>query len=148
MTPREQTEHLKQKASDLADQTRRDLAASARERGEDIRDSAVENADQLSGAAEDASRNFEPGSLQADALRAVTQQIDAITRHLRDRPLDELFDDAAVFARKNPLLVLGGAAVVGFAAARFLKADAGIEDESPPDDPWITDSAHPDRRAS
>jgi hypothetical protein len=147
MTSHDQTEHLKQKASDLADQARRDLANSAREQGEDIRDTAVENADQMADAAKDAGHDFEPGSLQADALRAVSKQIEDMAQHLRDRPLDELFDDAAVFARRNPMLVLSGAAVLGFAAARFLKADSGQQDLSH-DDPWITNSAVADRRVS
>lgn len=41
---------------------------------------------------------------------------------LRGKSLDELLRDAQSFAREQPVVFLGAAAVAGFLAARFLKS--------------------------
>lgn len=63
--------------------------------------------------------------------------LDQITARLNDRPVEDMVADAAGFARRNPLLVLGGAALAGFAAARVVKS-AGVSSraQNDPADPW------------
>lgn len=74
--------------------------------------------------------------------------LDQITAHLRDRPVDDIVAHAAGFARRNPLLVLGGAALAGFAAARMVKS-AGVSSSAPgdPADPWSGHLSNPEDAA-
>lgn len=146
MTTLSDTENMKDRAKRLTQDARDSVAETAREQGEEVRDAAVEQADKVADAARDARQNFDSSSLQAEALKAVSQQIEGVTQRLRDRPIEDLIDDAAVFARRNPLLVLGGAAILGFAAARFLKAEPRTH-RAESEDPWSY-QAHTDPRGT
>lgn len=137
MTTLDQSENLRDRAGRLAEDARDTVTDAARQQGAQVRDAAVDEADHVADAARDARRHFDSSSLQAEALKAVQHQIEGVTQRLRDRPVEDLIDDAAVFARRNPLLVLGGAAVVGFAAARFLKAEPRTQHQAS-EDPWTS----------
>ena len=50
---------------------------------------------------------------------------------LRERDLDGLLRDAESFARRQPALFIGAAALVGFLAVRFLKASDSVESRRP-----------------
>ena len=61
------------------------------------------------------------------AATYVDQGADAIEqlgRYLGDVDLDRLLIDAEAFARRQPLVVAGGALVLGFAASRFIKSSS------------------------
>ncbi len=126
-----------QKASDMAADARDFAADSVKEEAEKTRERAIEEMDDAAGASEAAQDEFAAGSLQAAALKQIGAQINAAADHLRDKPVDAMVDDVAVFARKNPLLFLGGAALAGFAAARFLKSgDGSARTATASHDPW------------
>jgi hypothetical protein len=130
-------EQAKNRATELAGDVKDYAAASVNEQAESARDQAVDGMENAANAAGSASDAFDPNSLQAAALDQLGAQINSVAARLRDKPLDEMTDDVAVFARNNPLLFLGGAALVGFAAARFLKAGNGTHtSDSMTDDPW------------
>ncbi|MFA8384675.1 MAG: hypothetical protein ACEPO2_03575 [Pelagibaca sp.] len=117
---------------DTAHDARMRLAASAREQAETARERTVGTED-----AETTDHGSLPDTLQDAALAQLGAQINGIAARLQDTSVDEMVDDVALFARRNPLLFLGGAALAGFAAARFLKSGGGSqtshEDEF---DPW------------
>lgn len=119
-------------ANDLKD-TARDVVE---QKANAAKDTAVEKADQFTAAAVAAERQFDPSSVQAEALRVASEQISNAMTHIRNKPVDELLDDAALFAKRNPLLVLGGAALVGFAAARFFKSGGNGNEPWSAGDPW------------
>ena len=50
---------------------------------------------------------------------------------LRNRDLDGLLRDAESFAKRQPALFIGAAALVGFLAVRFLKASDSVESRRP-----------------
>lgn len=52
------------------------------------------------------------------------RQVDAFATRMREKPADELFADASDFARRQPAIVFGAAAVLGFAMFRVLKVGA------------------------
>ncbi|WP_425038136.1 hypothetical protein [Primorskyibacter sp. S187A] len=105
----------------------------ARSAADTARDAGLEEAEQTADALHRAADAFDAGSIQTAALSQLAQTVNDMADTLREKPLDALIDDVAVFARKNPAIVLGGAALAGFAAARFLKAP----DVRPAqDDPW------------
>jgi hypothetical protein len=126
--------------SETVAEAAKDLKGSARDvverKAHVAKDAAVEKADQFAAAAEAAERQFDPSSMQAEALRVASEQISDAMDHIRNKPVDELIDDAALFAKRNPLLVLGGAALAGFAAARFFKAGGNKTERWTSTDPW------------
>jgi len=108
--------------------------AQMRDAGESARDAAVNEADQTAEALDTAADTFDADALQAAALRQLSDAVTSGVAGLRDKPVDALVDDAALFARRNPAVFLAGAALLGFAAARVLKAPSPRPDER--DDPW------------
>ena len=128
-------EAIRTRASDIAETAQSHIADVAKSQTDATRDAAASKANEFADAARDAGQNFDPDSMQAEALRKVATTIEGISQHLRDKPIGELADDAAMFARRNPLLVLSGAAVAGFAIARFLKSSTPQVNISS-DDPW------------
>lgn len=136
-TPTDMMNTAKNSMRDMTRDARDHVADTARETANDARISTVDTVENAAHAAKAAGREFDPDTLQAAALDQIGAQISSVATHLRNKPVDEMVDDVAVFARRNPLLFLGGAALVGFAAARFLKSGTGSEataDDA--DDPW------------
>lgn len=128
----------RKRASEMAETAKDHATASAEETAEAARDDVVDNADDVANAAQAARGEFEPNSFEAEALRQIETQISSVTNRLREKPVDEMLDDVGAFARRNPLLFLGGAALAGFATMRFLKSDGADPDghHAPDYDPW------------
>jgi len=66
---------------------------------------------------------------------------------LRERDASQLMDDTMVYARRQPMVFLGGALVIGFAGARFLRSSAE-KAENWPEDTSDNGSASPDLNGS
>jgi len=60
----------------------------------------------------------------ANYVRAAADKLDSAAAALRERRVDELLNDISEFARERPLLVFGGAVLVGLAITRFVKSSA------------------------
>jgi ABC-type transporter Mla subunit MlaD len=63
----------------------------------------------------------------AGLARGAAEKIEALSTEARNKSVDELFQNASDFARRQPALVFGAAAVFGFALFRVLKAGASNE---------------------
>jgi len=65
----------------------------------------------------------------AQYVETFADQLERFSTNLRGKDMNELLDDARDFARRQPLLFVGGSFAVGLVAARFLKSsgrtDAG-----------------------
>lgn len=64
---------------------------------------------------------IDPEALKAQAVDHLARSLGQMLGHLQHTPADRLIDEATELARRNPALVLGGAALLGFAAARAIK---------------------------
>lgn len=62
------------------------------------------------------------GAEYGDYARKAATAIDDVANKLASKDADELIDDTRAFVRKSPGIALAGAAVVGFALARLVKA--------------------------
>jgi hypothetical protein len=58
----------------------------------------------------------------ADYVRGAGQKIDRLATDLRDKKVGDLLTSAAEFGRSQPVILLAGAALVGFALSRLIKA--------------------------
>jgi hypothetical protein len=77
-------------------------------------------ADHLQDMAEGEHRDTLPGHLMGSMADGVAD----VSARLQNQSLDDIASRAGSFARQNPALFLAGAAMAGFAAARFLRASA------------------------
>ena len=75
------------------------------------------------------------GAEYGDYARRAAAAIEDAANNLANKDADELIDDTRTFVRKSPGVALAGAAVVGFALARLIKAglDRGTDDDSSDD---------------
>ena len=129
------TSSLSEAAQDTMEDVSSQAQDAATDAATDVQDRVVDETQQTADAARNAADAFDANSLQAAALDHLAQNIEGVTDALRQKTVEGLADDVAVFARRNPLLFLGGAAAVGFAAARFLKSSPEPEDADIAD-PW------------
>jgi ElaB/YqjD/DUF883 family membrane-anchored ribosome-binding protein len=68
------------------------------------------------------------GQEYGDYARRAASAIDNAANSLASKNADELIDDTRSFVRKSPGVALAGAAIVGFALARLLKAGLSTRD--------------------
>jgi len=64
------------------------------------------------------------------AVEQIAERIDRTSRYVEGRTIGELVEDVERFARREPVLFLGGAFVAGVAAARFAKSSQRAERET------------------
>lgn len=74
------------------------------------------------------------GEDYGDYARKASESLRDIADRLAAKDPDELIDDTRRFVRKSPAVALAGAAIVGFALARLVKAGFANDDESDSDD--------------
>jgi len=70
----------------------------------------------------------------ADYVRGAGQKIDRLATDLREKKVGDLLNSAAEFGRSQPVVLLAGAALVGFALSRLIKAGAAQPARSSTDD--------------
>mgnify|MGYP001809805368 CR=1 FL=1 len=66
----------------------------------------------------------------AEYVRSTGQRIDRLADDLRDKSAGELLTMATDFGKRQPLALLAGSAIVGFALARIVKAGIGASAEA------------------
>jgi hypothetical protein len=64
----------------------------------------------------------------ADYVRGAGEKIDRLATDLRDKKVGDLMASAVEFGRSQPIAMIAGAALVGFALSRLIKA--GVADPS------------------
>ena len=67
----------------------------------------------------------------AGVAREAAGKIDSLSMQLSAKSAEELFQDASDFARRQPAIVFGGAALVGFALFRLFRAEGSRHDLGP-----------------
>jgi hypothetical protein len=67
----------------------------------------------------------------AGVAREAAGKIDTLSNQLSAKSAGELFQDASDFARRQPAIVFGGAALVGFALFRLFRAEGSRHDVGP-----------------
>lgn len=144
------TGSVRDQAADMAHDAGKAVKNEARHQAEDVGDAAAEEAQKVANAAEAASNEFDPGSLQAQAVEHLASTIEDFARQVRSTDIDRVAKSVSSFARSNPMLFVGGAALLGAAATRFLKSRAprpaspAVHTRPPMDDPWAPyESAQP-----
>lgn len=118
----------KTKAKELVEDGKEAVSKEAEVRATQIRDDVADHGDTVSSAAKKAAGEFDDYEAVQSILTQAGAAVEDATNRLRERSIPDLVEDVSTFARRNPLLFLGGAALAGFAAARFLSASAPKDD--------------------
>jgi hypothetical protein len=138
--------------SDLV-QTARDAGAAAQERLGDVRDAALSSLDEAKSAATEkieetkdqaageiartaeglaaAAEEMQGSPFQQDLLREAADGLKQIARAVEGKSIGTMAADLSEFGRQNPMAYLGGAALVGFALARFARASTPADTTAP-----------------
>jgi len=129
-------------------QTARDAGAAAQERLGDLRDAALSSLDEAKSAAAGkveetkdqaageiartaeglaaAAEQMEGSPFQQDLLREAADGLKQIAHAVEGKSIGTMASELSEFGRQNPVAYLGGAALVGFALARFARASAPV----------------------
>lgn len=67
----------------------------------------------------------------ADFAMTAADRAEDLARYLRETDVRQIIGNVESFARRQPLLFLGGAFVLGMAASRFIKAAGGSQSQYP-----------------
>jgi hypothetical protein len=107
-----------------------DARTEVRDRADAARSSVADEVTGVAQALRTAARQMRGGSPQERTFRQIAESLADASDAVRDKDLSELAREASDFARRNPLVFLSGAALVGFAAARFAKSSRPDADGS------------------
>jgi hypothetical protein len=124
---RDRAEELSDEARDKA----QGFAASAKDKAAKMAESRVNGVkDQAAGQIDEAADRVRAAGADlsdedgypAQAADYLADNLAQAAAALRDADMGSMLDDATHFARRNPAMFLGGAALLGFAAGRLMKA--------------------------
>lgn len=143
------TDKAKDTAEDLAEAAK----ASVTTKAETAKDVVSNHVAAEAASLRQAGATFEGNALASDAVAYLGDNLAQAASAVRDLDLSNIQQDVTQFARRNPLVFFGGAAALGFIAARALKASERSGTHAPQVDrqsyPTVTDqqTAHPDPNA-
>lgn len=110
-------EQAKDKAGSVLDEQKTNLASGVAS----VADSIRQVGENLGGSGE----NNQIAALAGKYGDNLAQQVERFSSYINEREIRELVTDVEKFARRNPIVFVGGAFVLGVFAARFLKSSGG-----------------------
>ena len=114
------TETAKAQARDLADTVWTEATNYAYQ----ARDTAADEVKGVASALRTAADELRSGSPQERSFSQLADGLADVSETMLDKDLGEVVGDLNGFAKRNPLVFLGGAALLGFVATRFAKASS------------------------
>jgi hypothetical protein len=100
----------------------RDASDEAARRAEGAKITAARETERMSSALRTAAREIGEDTPQARLLNEVASGLADVAEATRDKSIGDMAAEIANFGKRNPVAFIGGAALFGFAAARFAKA--------------------------
>lgn len=118
----EAKEQAQETAREMKGRTREQLRSQLAERSTRVGEQTASAAEAMRRAS---SQLHEEGNERAaSAIDAVADRGQRLGEYLRDADGEKLLRDVEEFARRQPWLMVGGSAVVGFLGSRFVKASS------------------------
>jgi hypothetical protein len=99
-----------------------EAAAEAGHQAEKAKDSVADEVSNVATSLRHAAQELRGGSPQERTLGMIADGLADASETMRNRDLGDLLDDVRGLARRNPMIFIGGAVLLGFAAARYGKA--------------------------
>jgi hypothetical protein len=107
-----------------------DARSAVAEQSAAVKDQAVDEIARTARGLEAAAQELEGSPLQQELLREASDGLKQISRAVSGKSVGAIVEDLSDFGRHNPVAYLGGAALAGFALARFARASAPVEDRA------------------
>ena len=119
---------FKSQLKDTSQSLRQQAAERARSYAVDGKDRATDLLDSVAQVVAEAATSVDDklGAEYGQYAHRAAEAVRSFTDSIRDKDVDELYDDARELVRKSPAVAVGIAAAVGFALIRVIKA--GTED--------------------
>ena len=127
---REAGSEVQRRAGEMRETARgalRDAKAAAEDRTEAAKGQAADEIARTARGLEAAADELADAPLQQELLREAADGLQQIARAVQGKSIGALVEDLSDFGRRNPVAYLGGAALAGFALARFARASAPQE---------------------
>lgn len=126
-------DEAKEQVASLADRAKEEVGAvtdKARSLAADQKDLLAAQVGGVADAMERAASDLEANNgASAQYARMIADNAEKLSSTIRDNDVDHLLGMAQDFGRKQPALFIGAAALLGFAASRFVLASAKRRDE-------------------
>ncbi len=123
------SENLRTGAREVADS----VSTEASNYASQAKDTAADEVKSVASALRTAAHEMRSGSPQERTFSQIADGLADASEAMRDKDLGEIVNDLNGFAKRNPLVFLGSAALIGFAATRFAKATGGGRDSGQSD---------------
>lgn len=135
----------KAKLADAASGLKGQAADKAREIAVQGKDRATEALDNISRLVSDAAASVDErvGPQYGAYARQAADAVASLASTLRDKDVDDLFEDARSAVRKSPAIAIGAAAAIGFLIARVAKAGVTPAAETTDSGPSVTSNPVP-----
>lgn len=114
-------------AADIKDAAAQKLdqaMSGVRAKADEAKDEVANEVNGVADALRRASEELRGGSAQERTLGTIASALADASEQIRDKDLGQMAQMASKVARDNPMLFLGGAALLGFAVSRYAKASA------------------------
>jgi len=111
---------LKSRASDVTDT----ITSEARNYADRAKGTIADEVETVASALRTAADEMSRGSASERTFSQIANGLADASDAMRDKDLGQIVGVLSDFAKRNPLVFLGGAALVGFAATRFAKASS------------------------
>ena len=118
---------LAEQAKDTADSAVQSATKAAATQANAAKSSVADEVSGVASALRTAAEEMRSGSPQERTFGQIAEGLADASDALREKDLATMVEDVTQFARRNPLVFLGGAALIGFAATRFAKASGEAE---------------------
>ncbi|MFZ1661691.1 MAG: hypothetical protein WAT77_07000 [Paracoccaceae bacterium] len=105
-----------------ATETAASVGEAASKRLDQAQDALSETGDKLAETLRRAAEDHDAGRIQTKVFDTLANGASVAAATLREKSVSQLVSDARMLARRNPGIFAAGAAVAGFALARFLKS--------------------------
>ncbi|MFW8635144.1 hypothetical protein [Cribrihabitans pelagius] len=119
----EAAETAKAMAQDAVETARHE----AHSRADAAKESVAKDVKSVASALREASEEMRSGTPQERAIGQIAGTLADVSDSIRDQDLGEMVTSVSSFARRNPVMFLSSAALLGFAAARFAKASENTQ---------------------
>ncbi|WP_298447482.1 hypothetical protein [uncultured Marinobacter sp.] len=114
------SEEVKAGAQDAADT----VSAEAGHYADQAKGAAADEVKDVASALRSAAEEMRRGSAQERTFSQIAEGLADASDAMRDKDLGEMVGAVSNFARRNPMVFLGSAALIGFAATRFARASS------------------------
>jgi uncharacterized protein YjbJ (UPF0337 family) len=109
---------MKSQAEGVADR----VTAEAGQYADRAKSLAADEVKNVSSALRNAADEMRGGSAQERTFGQIADTLADVAESIRGKDLGEMVNSVTLFAKRNPVAFIGGAALLGFAATRFGKA--------------------------